>query len=178
VTLAGHSTGGSVAICYAARHKSHGLSKLALFAAAAPSLIQRPDFPYGLPRETVENIISSTYADRPQMLHDFGQIFFHKKVTEPFENWFFLMGLKAASWSTVAVARTWLAETLFEDLARIRIPTLILHGVHDKVVPYPLAQVQHKGIAGSKLVTFENSGHGLFYDEVDKFNRELAGFVG
>lgn len=177
VTLAGHSTGGAVAIRYAARYRAYGLSRLALFAAAAPSLIQLPDFPYGLPKETVEDIIASTYADRPQMLHDFGEIFFYKKVTPAFSNWFFLMGLEAASWSTIAVSKIWLAETLFADLPRIRIPTLILHGVHDQIVPYPLAEVQHKGIMGSELVPFKNSGHGLFYDERDKFNKELIRFL-
>ena len=51
ITLAGHSTGGAIAIRYMARHKGYGVSKLALFAAAAPSLIKRPNFPYGLEKE-------------------------------------------------------------------------------------------------------------------------------
>ena len=52
ITLAGHSTGGAIAIRYMARHKGYGVSKFALFAAAAPSLIKRPNFPYGLDEET------------------------------------------------------------------------------------------------------------------------------
>ena len=177
ITLAGHSTGGAIAIRYTARHRAYGLSRLALFASAAPSLVQRPGFPYGIPVETVEGIIRSAYIDRPQMLHDFGEMFFYKKVTPSFANWFFLMGLEAASWSTIAVAKIWIAETLFEDLPRIHIPTLILHGIHDQIVPYPLGQIQHEGIVGSEFVTFENSGHGLFYDEMDKFNDELVRFI-
>lgn len=176
-TLAGHSTGGAVAIRYMARHNGYGVSKLALFAAAAPSLIQRPHFPYGLKKEDVDQIIQATWVDRPAMLRDFGEKFFHQKVSQPFSDWFFQLGLQAASWSTISIAQSWLAEELFYDLAKIHVPTIILHGIHDQIVPYPLALAQKQGIKNAKLVPFENSGHGLFYDERDKFNHELSLFI-
>ena len=74
--------GGAIAIRYMARHKGYGVSKLALFAAAAPSLIKRPNFPYGLEEETVLQIIQGTYTDRPKMLQGFGDIFFYQHITE------------------------------------------------------------------------------------------------
>ncbi len=178
LTLAGHSTGGAVAARYMARHGGYGVARLALLAAAAPSLIRRPGFPYGISGAEVEDIIGATGRDRPQMLRDFGETFFYRKVTPAFAQWFFLMGLEAASWSTMAVSRAWLVETLFDDLAKIRVPTLILHGIHDRVCLFPLAVAQHEAVAGSVLVPFKNSGHGLFYDEREKFNRELARFLG
>ena len=177
ITLSGHSTGGAVAIRYMARHGGRGVEKLALFAAAAPSLIRRPGFPCGLTEDAVNRIIESTDQDRPQMLRDFGEIFFYHPVTPPFADWFFLMGLEAAAWATVAVSRAWLRETLFSDLEKIRVPTLILHGVHDQVCPFPLAEAQREGIPGAELIPFENSGHGLFYDERDRFNDELIRFL-
>lgn len=177
ITLAGHSTGGAIAIRYMARHNSHGVSKLALFAAAAPSLIKRSNFPYGLDKETVLQIIEGTYTDRPKMLQDFGNIFFYKHITEPFSDWFFQLGLQAAGWSTAAIANTWINEVLFYDLGTINVPTLIIHGIHDKVVPFELGQIQHKGIKNSKLMPFNFSGHASFYDQKDKFNEELAKFV-
>jgi non-heme chloroperoxidase len=178
ITLGGHSTGGAVAIRYMARHNGYGVSKLALFAAAAPSLIQRPYFPYGQKKEDIIKIIQGTLIDRPKMLRDFGEMFFFQNVTEPFSDWFFQLGLQAASWSTAAVATTWLGEeSLFYDLAKINVSTLILQGIHDKVVLFPLAVALNRGIKNSKLVPFEYSGHGLFYDERDKFNRELMQFV-
>ncbi len=178
LTLLGHSTAGAVAVRYMARHGGCGVSKLVLCAAAAPSLIQRPNFPYGLKEADVRNIIQSTYEDRPNMLRDFGKTFFHNKVSEPFAAWFLQMGLQAASWSTVQVACSWLKETLFQDLTYVNVPTLILHGVHDKVCLFDLGAAQHRGIRGSTLVPFENSGHGLFYDEKEKFNRQLIQFSG
>jgi non-heme chloroperoxidase len=178
ITLAGHSTGGAIAIRYMARHNGYGVSKLALFAAAAPSLIQRPDFPYGLPRQEVLTIIQQTYTDRPGMLRGFGDMFFFQHVTNAFSDWFFQLGLEAAGWSTAAIAKTWLDEIrLFSDLEAICVPTLILHGIHDQVVRFQLGEIQSQMIKNSRLIPFTNSGHGAFYDEREKFNKELSRFV-
>lgn len=178
ITLTGHSTGGAIAIRYMARHNQYGVSKLGLFAAAAPSLIKRPYFPYGLPREAVTDIINGTYTDRPKMLRNFGDTFFYQYISTPFSDWFFNLGLKAAGWSTAEVAKTWLGEEqLFQDLQKITVPTLILHGIHDKVCLFQLGEAQKLGIKNSRLVPFQYSGHGLFYDEKEKFNKELVRFI-
>lgn len=177
VTLLGHSTGGAIAIRYMARHCGYGVSKLVLCAAAAPSLIKRPYFPYGQTKEDVLEIIQGTYDDRPLMLQNFGNMFFYQHITEPFSDWFFWLGLQAAGWATAEIAKTWIKEELFNDLGEIHVPTLILHGIHDKVVYFPLAEAQKKGIKNSKLIPFEFSGHGLFYDQKDKFNEELTRFI-
>jgi len=177
ITLAGHSNGGAIAIRYMSRHKGYGVSKLALFAAVGPSLIKRPNFPYGLDKETVLQIIQGTYTDRPKMLQDFGDIFFYQHITEAFSNWFFQLGLQAAGWSTAAIANTWINEVLFSDLGEINVPTLIIHGIHDKVVPFELGQIQAQNIRDSKLVPFKYSGHASFYDQREKFNEELVKFI-
>ncbi|CUH94847.1 AB hydrolase superfamily protein YisY [Propionispora sp. 2/2-37] len=178
ITLCGHSTGGAIAIRYMARHKECGVAKLALFAAAAPSLIQRPYFPYGLTKKAVTDLIEETYKDRPHMLRGFGDMFFFQHVTQPFSDWFFQLGLEAAGWATAKIAYSWLdEERLFSDMGKITVPTLILHGIHDQVCHFPLAEAQNKGIKNSRLVPFCYSGHGLFYDERDKFNQELSAFI-
>lgn len=177
ITLAGHSTGGAQVIRYMARHQGHGVSKLGLFAAAAPSLIQRPNFPYGLTKEAVLDIIQGTYTDRPNMLVNFGNMIFHNYVTPSLADWIFELGLQASSWATAAIAETWISETLFEDLGRIQVPTLILHGLNDKVCLFPLAVAQKNGIRNAKLVPFECCGHFLFYDQMDQFNKELIEFL-
>ncbi len=177
ITLAGHSTGGAIAIRYMARHNGQGVAKLALFAAAAPSLIRRPNFPYGLSRDEVVKLIEQSATDRPAMLRGFGEIFFFQQVTQPFAEWFFQLGLEAAGWSTLAIAHAWLEEVLFDDLEEIHVPTLILHGIHDKVVPFQLGEVQHQSIKDSVLIPLKFGGHGSFYDEREKFNKELIRFI-
>lgn len=176
-TLAGHSVGGAISIRYMARHNGYRVSKLALFSAAAPSFVKRPDFPYGLDKEDVNKIIRDTYNDRPKMLIGFGDIFFYQYISSEFSHWFFDLGLQAAGYSTAAVATSLRDETLFADLPKIQVPTLILQGMHDQVCPPQLGEALHKGINKSKFVPFEESGHGLFYDQKDKFNKELAQFV-
>lgn len=177
ITLGGHSTGGAIVIRYMARHRGHGVSKLALFAAAAPSLIQRPYFPYGSTKEAVLDIIQGTYDNRPNMLVNFGNMIFHNYVTPSLADWVFQLGLQASSWATAAIANTWIEEDLFQDLGMIRVPTLILHGLNDKVCLFPLAVAQKEGIRNAKLVPFECCGHFLFYDQMDRFNKELIEFV-
>lgn len=178
VTLGGHSTGGAIAVRYMARHAAHGVARLALFAAAAPSLIQRPNFPHGLPRQAVLDIISGTETDRPQMLRSFGGMILHNYTSAALSDWLFDIGLQASAWATAAVANTWLdEEQLFEDLRGIQAPTLILHGLEDRVCLFPLAQAQHAAIPGSKLVPFESCGHFLFYDQRARFNAELLAFL-
>jgi len=178
ITLAGHSTGGAIAVRYMARHQAFGVSKLALFAAAAPSLIQRPYFPHGLPKQAVLDIIQGTYTNRPEMLRDFGNMIFHNFITPGISDWIFDLGLQASSWGTAAVANTWLDEEgLFKDLEKIRVPTLILHGLDDRVCLYPLALAQKEKIKTARLVPFESCGHFLFYDQLERFNKELIAFV-
>ncbi len=177
-TLGGHSTGGAICVRYMARHNGWGVSKLALFAAAAPSLVQRPYFPYGLQKQAVINIIQGTYNDRPSMLREFGKMIFFNPVSGPLSDWIFQLGLQAANWSTAAIANTWLDEEgLFNDLRTINVPTLILHGINDQVCLYPLAIAQKNSIRKSKLVPFEACGHFLFYDQRERFNKELIEFM-
>ncbi len=176
-TLVGHSTGGAIAIRYMSRYNGYGVSKLVLAAAAAPSLVKLPNFPYGIDREAVLNIIKGTYNDRPNMLRDFGDMFFFQHITEPFAGWFMDLGLQAAGWSTAAIANTWLREQLFKDLEVIKAPTLIIHGIHDMVVPFTLGEIQHRSIKNSVLMPFQFSGHGSFYDQRDKFNEEMIKFI-
>lgn len=66
---------------------------------------------------------------------------------------------------------------MFHDLETIRVPTVIIHGIHDRVVPFELGEVQNQGIKNSVLLPFQFSGHGSFYDEKDKFNEDLIYFI-
>lgn len=177
ITLLGFSVGGAIAIRYMARHNGYGVSKLILCAAAAPSFTKRPDFPYGQTKEAVDKLIKGTYNDRPQMLRDFGNIFFHQHATAAFSDWFFGLGLEASGNATAKVLVSLRDEALFTDIKKIQVPTLILAGVHDQVCYFDLAKALKEGITNSKLVPFEHSGHALFWEERDKFNNEIANFA-
>ena len=178
VILAGHSMGGAVAIRYMARHEGYKVSKLALYGAAAPVFTSRPGYPYGITAEEVNKLIYDTYTNRPQMLANFGDLFFANYLTESFKEWFMDLGLEASGHSTAMALVALRDEDLRQDLAHIHVPTAIFHGKQDKVCPYELAELMHLGIRHSTLTPFKYSGHGLFYCEMRKFNRELIRFIG
>lgn len=180
VTLAGHSMGGAIALHYMARHKSERISRLALFGAAAPSFTKRPDFPYGLEPAAVDSFIKTCGADRGKLNDDFGKIFFRNEntVSPKLGEWFHNMGMEASPLATEACLIALRDSDLRDDLARVKVPTAIFHSPQDKICLFELAQAMTAGIKGSKLIRFENSGHGLFYEEKEKFNTELMKFVG
>lgn len=168
-TLAGHSTGGSIAIRYMSRHKGFGVSKLILIDAAAPT---------GFTAATANQLLTETSNDRAKMMSGITDDFFFQYITAPFSDWFFQMGMQAASWSTAAVIVLLRDETLYQDLDKIAVPTLIIHGIHDKVIPFSQAQELNKKIRNSQLVPFQYSGHGAFWEERDKFNQLVIQFIG
>lgn len=167
-TLAGHSTGGAIAIRYMSRHNGYGVSKLVLIDAAAPS---------GFTKETTSQLLSEAHNDRPKMMRGVMDIFFFQYITGPFSDWFMQTGFEAAGWSTAAIIATLRDERLDADLPKVGVPTLIVHGIHDKVIPFAQAQEMNRQIRNSQLVPFHYSGHGSFWEERDKFNHLLAQFI-
>ena len=167
-TLVGHSTGGAIAIRYMSRH-GFGVSKLVLVDAAAP---------VGFTEETAADFLTQTLNDRPKMMREVTENFFFQYITGPFSDWFFQMGLQAAGWSTAAIIITLRDETLYADLPKIHVPALIVHGVHDKVIPFAQAHELNQLIKNSQLVPFHYSGHGPFWEEREKFNELLRQFIG
>jgi non-heme chloroperoxidase len=167
-TLAGHSTGGAIAIRYMARYNGYGVSKLVLIDAAAPT---------GFTTKTANKFLKETLNDRPKMMQEVIDSFFFQYITRPFSDWFFQMGLQAAGWSTAEVIVLLRDENLHEDLPKIVAPTLIIHGIHDKVIPFAQAQELNQKIRNSHLVPFQYSGHGSLWEERDKFNQHLTQFI-
>lgn len=167
-TLLGHSTGGAIAIRYMSRYNGYGVSRLVLVDAAAPT---------GFSAETANKYLKETLNDRPKMMQEVTDSFFFQYVTRPFSDWFFQMGLQAAGWSTAAVIILLRDEKLYDDLPKIVSPTLIVHGIHDKVIPFSQAKELKQKIRNSQLIPFQYSGHGPFWEERNKFNQILTQFI-
>ncbi|GAF14792.1 LOW QUALITY PROTEIN: non-heme chloroperoxidase [Bacillus sp. JCM 19046] len=175
--LCGFSMGGAIAIRYMAKHGGKGVSRLALMGAAAPVFTQRTDFEYGLPKENVDGLIDGAYADRANMLVDFGDLFFGKEPSEAFNGWFHSLGMELGPHATIESARTLRDEDLRNDLHTIAVPTAIMHGRNDQICPFELAEQMEKGIEDATIIPFEESGHSLFHDEPEKFNDVLLQFI-
>lgn len=179
-TLLGHSMGGAISLHYAAKYGNKHISKLMLCGAAAPILVQRSDFPDGWTKQQVEDLLALCDKDRAKLLTDFGNNFFYKPdaLSPELANWFWITGMEASPYATKMCIKMFEDSDLRPDMAKIKIPTLIAHARADKVCSYALGEILNKNIEGSKLVTFEKSGHGLFYDEREKFNKTVIDFAG
>lgn len=175
--LVGFSMGGAIATRYMARYEGYGITKLALVSAAVPKFTQGSGYPYGLPVSEVNDLIRQTYTDRPKMISDFGKKFFASSVSAEFRNWFNGLGLEASGHATAMTGISLRDEDLRRDAQQIRVPTAIFAGVKDQIVPFQNAEQMHRYVEDSILVPFKYSGHGLFYDELDKFNHCLTQFL-
>lgn len=177
--LGGFSMGGAIAIRVASTDKESRISKLALFGAAAPIWTKRDDFPYNLPTSAVDELIELNHTDRPKLLANFGKIFSatETSLNEGIASWLNGINISASSYATAQCLVALRDTDLRKDLAKIKIPTLILHGKKDKICSFDLAEQMKAAIAGSQMIAFENSGHSLFLEETKKFNSELIRFA-
>lgn len=178
--LCGFSMGGAIAIRFVANYDGAHVSKLVLAAAAAPVWTQRDDFQYNLPTSAVDELIELNYKDRPKLLADFAKIFSAKEtsLSEGIGSWLNGIGLSASSHATAECLVALRDTDLRSDMVKIRVPTVIMHGKKDKICSFDLAEQMKAGIAHSRIIAFENSGHSLFLEETQKFNAELIKFAG
>jgi pimeloyl-ACP methyl ester carboxylesterase len=178
-TLGGFSMGGAIAIHYIAKYNSARISKLALFGAAAPVWTKRTDYEYGFTKDAVDELIALGKINRPQLLENFGKIFGAGKTALPegIANWLGGINLEASPYATTQSLIALRDTDLRGELSKIRIPTAIFHGVKDVICEFALAEQMHQGIENSYIVKFENSGHGLFIEELEKFNTQLLAFL-
>lgn len=177
VLLAGFSMGGAIAMHYAAMNNDPRVTKLALMGAAGPLFSKRSDSPNGIPLEEIEGLINVALADRSKLAHDLGVVNFHTSASPEFYCWLEGVRMEASLHATIRGLEELRDRDLRPELKNIHIPARIFHGVHDQVVPFKLAEEQHRLIKNSLIVPFYNSGHGLYYDERDKLNEELALFI-
>ncbi|CAI6014705.1 alpha/beta fold hydrolase [Cohnella sp. JJ-181] len=176
-TLVGFSLGGAVAVRYMARHAGHGISNLLLIGAAAPSFVQREDFPYGTPTDKLDDMILQAYSDRPGLIAHFGKQLTASKPSAGMAAWLLSLGLEASAVAAYKALESLRTEDLREDLPLIRVPTAIFHGVQDEICPFELAEEMHRTVAGSTLHRFEESGHALLFDEPQLFSERLTAFL-
>lgn len=176
--LGGFSMGGAIVLRYMRRFKGYGVRRLMLFAAAAPSWTKRPGFPYGKTREEVDGLIAQACTDRAQLAWDFS----HKQLfygchSEAVKDWFEDISLSASGFGTIQTAISLRDEDGREDIRAVRVPAAVFQGEHDVVVARELTAYQYENIPGARLYRFEKSGHGVMYDELEKFNQCMLEFI-
>lgn len=177
--LGGFSMGGAIALHYVARHKAAHVNKLALFGAAAPLWTQRADFGIGFTTEQVNELIQLSRINRTQLLENFGKIFAATDTAlyPGLAKWLGTINLEASPYATTQCLIALRDTDLRPELSKINIPVAIFHGAKDKICDIALADEMKKRIKNARIIRFENSGHGLFVEEPEKFNTELEKFA-
>jgi non-heme chloroperoxidase len=183
VTLVGFSMGGAIVMHYIAKFFSELVSKVVLMAAAAPSFTKRENYPYGLEKSACDDLIIQSNHDRPKMVSDFAKMFFKSENSQSTEmlKWLFLINMEVSPFATVKCLEELRDADLRNDMQVVNqrnLPVAIFHGTHDKICPFDFAKVMNQGIKGSRLIEFNESGHGLNIEEKDKTNEELMKFIG
>lgn len=177
--IGGFSMSGAIAIRYASIDKSAHVSKLALFGAAAPIWTQRSDYPFNFTIAEVDELIELCQHNRPQLLTNVGKIFgaTETSLSAGISSWLYGIGLSSSSYAMAQCLVALRDTDLRNDLKKIKIPTLIMHGKKDKICSFEMAIQLHTAIVNSIIIPFENSGHALFLEETKKFNDELIKFA-
>jgi non-heme chloroperoxidase len=182
VTLVGHSTGGGEVARYIGRHGTARVARAVLIAAVPPLMLKTSDDPEGLPIELFDGLRASLFNDRSQAYRDFAAAFYganrpgskvSQGVLEQFWLWSMQSGLKNAYESIKAFSET----DFTEDLKKFDVPTLVLHGEDDQIVPVKNSAVKSaRLIKGAKEIYYPGAPHGITATHQDQVNAELLRF--
>jgi non-heme chloroperoxidase len=183
VVLVGHSTGGGEVVRYLGRHGTTRVAKLVLVAAVPPLMLRTPSNPSGTPIKVFDDLRAGVLRDRSQFFQDLSIPFYGQNrkgasVSQGVRDWFWLQGMMAGIkpvYDSIAA----FSETNFsKDLQTIDVPTLIVHGDDDQIVPIEAAARQSvKLIPGAQLEVYVGAPHGLTQTRADQFNNDLLAFV-
>ena len=180
----GHSTGGGVVARYVARHGKGRVSKAVLMSAVPPIMVKTPSNPDGLPIEVFDGLRNGLAANRAQFYRDVpsGPFYgFNRPGAKPLEgvieNWWRqgMMGSAKAHYDGIKA----FSETdQTEDLKNIEVPTLVMHGEDDQIVPYKdAALLSIKLLKHGTLKTYPGFPHGMLTTHADVINQDLLAFV-
>jgi non-heme chloroperoxidase len=182
VTLVGHSTGGGEVARYIGRHGTSRVAKAVLIAAVPPIMLKSAGNPEGLPIEVFDGLRASLVKDRSQFYKDLAIQFYganrsgakvSEGVLEQFWLWSMQAGLKNAHDSIKAFSET----DFTEDLKKFDIPTLVMHGEDDQIVPVKdSAKKSAKLIKRAVEIYYPGLPHGLTATHADLVNRDLLAF--
>ena len=183
VTVVGHSTGGGEVARYLGRHGTKRVSKAVLIAAVPPIMLKTSANPEGLPMEVFDGIRAGVARDRSQFYKDLAIQFYganregakvSQGTLDQFWLWSMQAGLKNAYESIKAFSET----DFTEDLKKIDVPTLVLHGEDDQIVPvHDSARKSARLIKGAKDIYFPGAPHGITATHQDQINTDLLAFI-
>jgi len=179
----GHSTGGGEVARYIGRHGSSRVAKAVLIGAVPPLMLQTENNPLGLPISVFDGIRAGVQADRSQFFKDLSEPFYGANraganVSQGLRDSFWLQGMQAGYPACFDCIKAFSETDFTEDLTKIDVPTLIIHGDDDQIVPInDSALLSAALVKGSTLKVYKGAPHGLCSTRKDEVNKDLLEFI-
>jgi non-heme chloroperoxidase len=179
----GHSTGGGEVARYIGRHGTKRVAKAVLIGAVPPLMLQTEANPGGLPIKVFDEIRAGVLADRSQFFKDLSEAFYGanrpgSKVSQGLRDSFWRQGMQAGLNAAFDCIKAFSETDFTEDLKKIDVPTLIIHGDDDQMVPInDSALLSAALVKGSLLKVYPGAPHGLCSTLKDKVNADLLAFI-
>ena len=182
-TLVGHSTGGGEVARYIGRHGTKRVRKAILIAAVPPIMVRAPSNPEGLPIEVFDKIRAGVAGDRSQYYKELALAFYGAnrpgaKVSQGTLDQFWFWSMQAGAKNAYESIKAFSETDFTEDLKKFDVPTLVLHGEDDQIVPVKdSAKKSARLIKGAKEIYYPGAPHGLTATHQDQVNAELLAFI-
>jgi non-heme chloroperoxidase len=181
-TLVGHSTGGGEVARYIGRHGTKRVAKAVLLAAVPPIMLKSATNPEGLPIEVFDNLRSGLLKDPSQFYKDLATPFYGAnkgvKVSQGMLDQFWLWSMQAGLLNAYESIKAFSETDFTEDLKKFDVPTLVMHGEDDQIVPVKdSAKKSAKLIKGAKEIYYPGAPHGLTATHQDQVNSDLLDFL-
>jgi non-heme chloroperoxidase len=179
----GHSTGGGEVARYLGRHGTSRVAKAVLIGAVPPLMVRTPANPGGLPLDVFDQMRAGVAADRSQFFRDLAIPFYGynrpgAKISEGVRDSFWLQGVMAGHKAALDCIKAFSETDFTEDLKKIDVPTLIMHGDDDQIVPIGAsAMLSSKLVKNSTLKVYKGLPHGMCTVNADLINRDLVDFI-
>ena len=179
----GHSTGGGEVARYLGRHGTKRTAKAVLIGAVPPLMLKTPANPEGLPIEAFDAIRAGVLADRSQFFIDLTMPFYGfnragAKVSQGVRDSFWLQGMQSGFKNALDCIKAFSETDFTDDLTSIDVPTLIMHGDDDQIVPIQASAMKSSTLVkGSTLKVYPGLGHGLCTINKDQVNADLLEFI-
>jgi non-heme chloroperoxidase len=179
----GHSTGGGEVARYLGRHGTERAAMAVLIGAVPPVMLKSPSNPEGTPIEAFDGIRAGVASDRSQFFTDLAVPFYGanrpgNKVSQALQDFFWLQGMMGSLKAELDCIKAFSETDFTEDLKRIDIPTLVLHGDDDQIVPIAASALKTaKLVKGATLKVYPGAPHGMCSTLKDKVNAELLEFI-
>jgi non-heme chloroperoxidase len=183
VTLVGHSTGGGEVTRYIGRHGTTRVAAAVLIGAVPPILVKSASNPEGIPIEVFDGLRSSLARDRSQFWNDFAIMFYGAnrpgaKVSQGMLDQFWLWSMEGGLKNVYDSIKAFSETDFHEDLNKFDVPTLVMHGEDDQIVPINISGKKSvKLIKGAKEIFYPGLPHGLTATHADQVNADLLTFL-